>query len=86
MLLTKSGERIYIRFEEKQTNLPNESMLQQRGLQSDVQIASRFTNEWYISGHARLPDAESMIDQLLLQSVHSNFFELHQIPGSKIYF
>jgi len=84
MLLTKNGERIYICFEEKQINLPSESMLEQRGLQSDVQITSRFTNQWYVGGQARLPDAESMGDQLLLSSVFSNLFGLHEIPGSKI--
>lgn len=84
MLLTKNGERIYIRFEEKKINLPSESMLEQRGLQSDVQITSRFTNQWYVGGQARLPDAESMGDQLLLSSVFSNLFGLHEIPGSKI--
>jgi hypothetical protein len=86
MLLTKSGERIYIHFEEKQTNLPSESILEQRGLQSDVQITSRFTNQWYVGGQTRLPDAESVMDQPLLNSVYSNFFGLHEIPGSKIFF
>lgn len=80
MLLTLTGERLYIRFDLKEASkIPSEPQVEARGLQSDMQLVLRFTPQWNICGYARLPDPESFFNKMLVSSVYNAFFGLHYV-------